>query len=169
MGTAKTPAARKATRSEPYRITEEERQRRAERARQLHQQIDPETGRRLFGGPQPGSGRPRKKRAAEIVAEAAERSAKDIIDAFKDALDPEQPASVRLQAAKQWLEVENREAALQLQEDKELKDLDQDALIERVAGAILRLGQTPGFRGRAESRAEFDVEGSVVELGPGGS
>jgi hypothetical protein len=124
-------------------VSEEDRQRRRELALRLNSEVvDPETGRRKFGGPQPGAGRPRKKRAAEIVADEARKEANKIIAALKDSLDPMNPASVRLQGAKQWLDIENKEAALQLQEDREdreLQKMDQDELLERVGEAFVRL------------------------------
>ena len=58
-------------------MSEAERERRSELARQMHQQtvIDPATGeeRRKFGGPQPGSGRKREKTAKQVLAEVGQR------------------------------------------------------------------------------------------------
>lgn len=121
-------------------LSDEERQRRSELARQLHNQVvDPETGRRAFGGRQPGAGRPRKVRAAELVAEEAKKSAKEIVQALKDSLDPSNSISVRLQGARQWLEIENKEAALQLAEEKEFHAYSDDELALKLAQTFMEL------------------------------
>jgi hypothetical protein len=153
----------------PYSITDEERERRRERARQLHAEVDPETGLRKFGGRQPGSGRPRKVRAAELVADAAQREAKEIAKVFKDAIQPNQPAAIRLQAAKQWLEIENKEATLQMQEDKALAQLSHDELLERVATSFARLAGGGHMDPMLTDMMGEPVQGGqIIELGEEG-
>ena len=124
-------------------ITEEERQRRSELAKELHSKVvDPETGRRAFGGRQPGAGRPRKIRAAELVAEEAKKNADKIVAAFKDSLDVNQPPSVRLTAAREWLSIENKEAELQLKEEKEYHNYSDEELALKDSEGMLRLNST---------------------------
>lgn len=147
-------------------LSPEERERRRQRALELHQQVDPDTGRRRFGGPQPGSGRPRTKRAAELVAEAAQQNANLIIRAFRDALQQESPIAVRVQAARQWLDVENREAELQLKEEHELAKLEESELRDRVAAALQRLAESGALAGSAPAGVELVVEGRATELEP---
>jgi hypothetical protein len=115
-------------------LSQEERQRRSDLARRLHAE-----GR--FGGPQPGSGRPRKARAAQIVAEAAKETenAKLMIASLKDALQPGQPPTVRVQAAKTWLEIEQKEDALQLKEEVVFEGLQREQLQKELAERLLRL------------------------------
>jgi hypothetical protein len=123
-----------------YTITEEERERRRQWALENNKEvIDPKTGRRRFGGPQPNSGRPRKIRAAEIVAEEATKNARQIVAALVDALDPEQPIKVRIEAAQKWLDIENKESALQLKEDKEWANLSEEELAKRITASFARM------------------------------
>lgn len=117
-------------------LSEEERRRRSELAKRLHSQGK-------FGGAQPGSGRPRKKRASEIVADEAARMADKMIQAFDDALDKKNPASVRVQAAKELLKIERDEAELQLKEEQALEGMTTRQLIELITnrmGKIKELG-----------------------------
>lgn len=122
------------------KLTEEQRAERSRRARELHSRVvDPETGRRAFGGPQPNSGRPRHRRAGEKVAAAAQENAGKIITALKDALDPEQPAAIRLQAGKTWLDIERQERELQLREERELHELSQEQLIAQIVEKLAKV------------------------------
>ena len=130
-------------------ISPEERQRRSERARQLHAEGK-------FGGAQHGAkgGRPRKKRASEIVAAKAEEQADEIVAAFlRGVRDPD--AKTAVMAAEKWLRVENQEAELQLKEQKHLDQLSRDDLIARLAEGFARL-----------KRAGIDFDGAdmVVDL-----
>lgn len=139
---------------------DEQRQRRSELARRMNQEVvDPDTGRRKFGGPQPGSGRPRKKRASEIVAEHAQSQASEIIRVFDDAIDPEQPISIRLQAARQILDIEQKEAALQLEEDKELAKKSSGDLIDEISESLAKLVNA--------GLIEINIPGVDLDLGPG--
>jgi hypothetical protein len=113
-------------------ISDEERARRSELARRLHAEGK-------FGGPQPGSGRPRKRRAAEIVAEEAAAEAQAIVKVFKDAIDPGAPLHLRLQGARDWLTLEQREAALQMAEEKALEGMHRDQLVAELASRLGRL------------------------------
>lgn len=118
-------------------ISEEERRRRSELAKQLHQKGK-------FGGKQPGSGRPRKKRASEIVAEQARAEADEIIQVFRDSIRSDNPASVRLNAAKEWLKIEQSEADLQLKEERQLDGLTTGQLVEMIMGRLSRVQQFGG-------------------------
>jgi hypothetical protein len=112
----------------------------SERAKQLHQE-----GR--FGGAQFGKmgGRPRKKRASEIVAEAAEKNASKIIKAFEDALDEDNKPEVRINAAKEWLKIEQTEASLQIKESQAYDEMDVDELISVIAERYEKvMGSVPG-------------------------
>lgn len=100
----------------------------------------------VFGGAQPGSGRPpTKRRAAQKVAEAAEKNADSIIEAFKAgvaAVDPDGnriPPSVRVQAAREWITVERQERELALKEEKSFEDMSAGELLEAIASKIGRV------------------------------
>jgi hypothetical protein len=127
----------------------EERQRRSELARRLHSEGK-------FGGKEYGrlGGRPRKPRATELVAEEARNSAHELVDAFKDALDPANHPQVRVRAATEWLNIEAKEEELRMKEERQLEGLHRDALIARVAeklGVLIDAGVVPDI-----------VEGKVV-------
>lgn len=148
-----------------FKVSDEERARRSELAKQLHSKVvDPTTGRRAFGGRQPGAGRPRRVRAAELVAEEAKKSATEIVSALKDALDAGNPASIRVNAAKTWLEIENREADLQLKEDRDFATLSDEELAMRVAEGFMRLSSSGAFDEvlSASVDDEVIVEGGMV-------
>lgn len=148
-----------------YQITDEEREARRQRALALHKQVDPVTGRRRFGGPQPGSGRPRKKRAAEMVAEAAQDEAKEITKVFKDLIDAKSPPAIRLAAAREWLAVENKEAELQLKEERSLAEMNHEELLDKVAGALAGLAENGHLDGPlGEMFGQAVQNGTVVTL-----
>lgn len=118
-------------------ISEEERKRRSQMARELHAQGK-------FGGRQPGSGRPKKKRASEIVAEQARVEAENIIEVFRDSIRSDNPASVRLNAAREWLKIEQAEADLQLREERQLEGLSTTQLVEMIMGRLVRVQEFGG-------------------------
>lgn len=154
-----------ATNGRTRNLSDEERQRRSELARKLHNQVvDPSTGRRAFGGPQPGSGRPRKPRAAEVLAEEARKNQDLIVAAFKDALSPNQPVAVRVRAAERWIKIEHDEAALQNVENRELASLSQEELVDIVAAGFVRLAGTSALDSTLSSiTGSRVIEGEVVE------
>lgn len=151
-----------------YNLSDEERERRRQLARELHAQVDPDTGRRRFGGSQPGSGRPRKVRAAELVAEEAQKEARNIAKVLKEAIEPNQPITVRVAAAKQWIEIENKEAELQLKEDRELRDLSHEELVARVSAMFITLQDSGQLDPELSSiTGQEVVNGTVRELTSG--
>src|SRR5580765_6877984 len=113
------------------KLTPEERERRSQRAKELNAQGK-------FGGPQPGSGRPRKKRASELVAEEAEKHSTEIVAAFLRGVR-DGDAKTAVMAAEKWLGVENKEATLQLQEQKQLDSMSREDLIVMLAEGFSKL------------------------------
>lgn len=81
-------------------------------------------------GPEFGKlgGRPRKKRAAEIVAEHARKKADEIIRVFDAALEEDMPIRVRMEAAQALIKIERDEDQLQLEEDK-FEEMSRDELV----------------------------------------
>ena len=69
-------------------------------------------------------GRPRKPRASEKVAEAAQKDADQIIKVFKDLVTSDSEKT-RLAAANSWLAVEQEETKLRLQEERQEFDIGQ--------------------------------------------
>lgn len=97
---------------------------------------DDGTGRRVFGGPQPGSGRP--KRLDETLVAAAESRQKEIIDAAFAPLSPGNPAMDRHRAAMN-LAREAREVREQERRDDELDGASKDDLIKGATAVIAEL------------------------------
>ena len=100
-------------------------------------------------GPEFGKlgGRPRKKRAAEIVAEHARKKADEIIQVFDDALDEENHIRVRMEAANALIKIERDEAHVQLEEDKmeewsreQLADALREVLSDPQIAAVVGVG-----------------------------
>lgn len=143
-------------------ISEEERERRRKMARELHSQGK-------FGGRQPGSGRPKKKRASEIVAEQARVEAENIIEVFRDSIRSDNPASVRLNAAREWLKIEQSEADLQLREERQLDGLSTTQLVEMIMGRLSRVQEFGGvlpdeLAGLLEEPETQVIEPELVEI-----
>lgn len=131
------------------KYTKEELQRRSDKAKELYAQGK-------FGGAQPGSGRPPiKRRAAQRVAEAAERASDDLIAAFRAGLDPSQPATVRVNTAREWITVERQERELSLKEEKSYDDMSAGELKKAIMAKFLRL---------EAGGQNFDHEAEAVEF-----
>jgi hypothetical protein len=84
-------------------------------------------------------GRPRKDRAAKRVAESAqeERMARQIIQVFKDAVQPDQPMNIRIKAAEAWLGIEREEAKVSMQEEEhDVKQHSREELLEILSNRM---------------------------------
>lgn len=132
-------------------ISEQERQRRRDLAIELHKQ-----GR--FGGKQPGSGRPRKKRASEVVAEEVSKQATKISKELFRLLHDDS-STVRLKAASKLLEIEAVEVDRQMEEERHLERLRHDELVAEVVYRLERLNgagviDVPGFEVEAPGTRE---------------
>jgi hypothetical protein len=94
------------------------------------------------------------------VAEEAEKSAKDIVKAYKDALNEGMPIGIRLQAAKDWLSVEREETKLKMAETREIVDMDHRELVLRVAQGFAK------FMGNSSIAAEMRevIDSSAVDI-----
>lgn len=132
-------------------ITETEREARRQRALALHAEGK-------FGGPQPGSGRPRKKRAAEIVAEQVSNEGQAIFDRLMGIVR-DGTHSNAISAARELLSIEDREAARLDKEDDKIDNMHRDQLLLLVASELKELsdrGLIPGFASV--------IDGEVVEV-----
>ncbi len=114
-----------------------------------------------IGGPRPGSGRPpTKRRAAQAIADAANNEVNNLIAALKSGIDPSQPASVRVNTAEKWINIERQESELRLKEDRQFDDMSVDDLISLIASKFARV--------KAGGLDFIDVEGEEQgELPPG--
>src|SRR5579859_343146 len=114
----------------------------------MHSQSHPsDPTRRRFGGPQPNSGPKRQKRASEVAAERIARQGNLMADAIIDAMRPGKPDSIRLQGARQAMELEHREAELRRKEESELDGLTDSALVDMLVEMGSRMAAS-GMVGR---------------------
>jgi hypothetical protein len=142
--------------------TEERKREASERARAMHQEVvDPETGQRKFGGPQPGSGRPRKRPLGEELLKRAEEKSDEVIDALFSGLEAENK-SARSHAAREIIKLEREESELQLKEDAYDKT-DEGKLIELLGPALARLAERGALP--ALPSGPPTVDGSAEEVG----
>lgn len=123
----------------------------------------------VMGGAKFGKkgGRPRKPRASQEVAEEARKAAQDLVQVFKDGIDPEKPMGTRLKAAELWLGIEEKEAKLQLAEEKQDEQLDRDEIIKRLAQGLLSGAVGAAMRQEAvrvpnEAEADEDIVDAEV-------
>lgn len=138
-------------------LSDEERQRRSEAAKKRH-----EEGR--LGGSEFGSlgGRPKKKRATEVMAEGIAGMGEEMLGVLKDAMDEQNPHSIRLKAVEAATKIEEKEARLQMDEEEHLREMGHDALVDAVAKKfignpmVLKIFQQAGAR--KELPAPDDVE-----------
>jgi hypothetical protein len=124
-----------------------------------------------LGGPKYGAmgGRaPKKKdRISKRVADAAEeeRQANQIIEVFKDAIDPSQPISVRLKGAQAWVDIAVQHGKFELQEEAhEAAQHSREELIEMLSKKL-----TSGPTGsiiRKQIEEHNVIEGEAIEVEP---
>lgn len=134
------------------KLSEEERKRRSELAKQLHQKGQ-------FGGKQQGAGRPKKERAQEEVAELIRDEGQSIFKALKDALKSDSP-SIKLKAALAMLDIETKEAEHKIKEEQRMYDnASKDKLLELISERMKQLSDAgvniPGF--------DFDLPNTEVK------
>jgi hypothetical protein len=159
-----SPASRPRPTRKPKRtISPEGRARLSQIAKERH-------ARGEFGGAQfgklGGRGKTREKRLAQQkIAEAAGVAHEDILQVFKDAIDPERPMGQRLKGATEWLAIERENAKLALQEEKaDSQQMGREQLI-----AALRENLTGGpaatmIRSQlAQHVGEEIVDATVIE------
>lgn len=147
-------------------ITEEERENRKQRALALTQQRR-EDGTRVFGGPQPGSGRPRSKRTSEILAEKVQREAEEIWETLHDGLQKNVPQAVRNQTVEIMLRIEAQEEQARRAEESDLATLKRDELIALLVKKLVKIDTAghidlPIIEGRVATPAAELTEHSGV-------
>lgn len=129
--------------------------------------VDPKTGleRRKFGGPQPGSGRPKKKRASELVAEKVASHADELWEELW-ALRHDKSSAVRIKALISMLDVEERERHIVAEEQKNLEKMRHDDLVEYVVKQLSELKEK-GTIPDTFDLADEDVQEIIGELPSG--
>lgn len=109
-------------------------------------------------------GRPRKPRASQKVAEAAQKEAEDILDVFRDGISPDKPMGTRLKAAELWLSVEEKESKLALQEEKlDADNLSRDEIIKALAEGLSQGAVAAMIASQLHKSDEPIVDADVVE------
>ena len=104
----------------------------------------------------------KKKTASDWVAEAAEKNAADIVAVFKQAIDQNQPMGTRLKAAQAWLEVEQDNRKLEIQQEvAEAEQHSRDELIAILADKLTAGPAAALLRKQLGEQAEI-VDGEVV-------
>lgn len=149
--------------------TEAEIERRREQAKKNQQLVDPVTGKRKFGGPQPGAGRPKKRRVTEVLNEKIEGDAQLIYDELKGVLTGSDSEGNKLKAIQIMLDTANQEIKYQQQEKKNLEELSDEDLIRLIEDGVSTLSENGelsfDFTAEAEEIPEDQQE---LEQGAGG-
>jgi hypothetical protein len=141
-------------------LTDEEREKRRQRALALHEQGK-------FGGAQPGSGRPRKKRVAEVIAEKVADEAQTIYDRLMQVVR-EGTDSNAISASRQLIEIEEKEAIRLDREDDKIDSLHRDQLLLLVATQMKELydrGLIPDLPGVVDAEFEEVANEGTRQLG----
>ena len=81
-------------------------------------------------------GRPRTPRASEIAAREAQEHAEEIVQAFRDGLDPSQPIQVRLKAAVEWSKIEQQGVAHEIGARGDLSIATEEELVNFIIGYL---------------------------------
>ena len=140
-------------------VSDEEKERRRARALKMHSEVHPDDPqRRRFGGRQPNSGAPRKMRATERAAERISREGDLIADAIIDALR-NGTHGIRLSAVKLAMDIEHREAELQLKEDRQFEEIETQQLLESLVDDLAVLRETGMLQLESGPVLEADVVG----------
>lgn len=115
-------------------ISDEERERRRKQMEKLRAEgkVGPQFGK--LGG------RPRKKRASELIAEEAEKNREKIAQVLKDAIDPNQPMATRMKGVQMFIDTEREERRAEIEEEEHLAKMGKDELVSHMAA---RLSENP--------------------------
>lgn len=148
---AKAVVKKKTNKGRKLDITPEERQRRSDAMRERMKQgkVGPQFG--ALGG------RPKVKRASELVAEQAAKDAARIVQVFQDAIDPGQTITTRLKGAQGYLDIEKDERRLEMDEEEHHANMSQGDLAAYLAEKI---------KNNPEVRAKFLENFNASEFSP---
>lgn len=149
-------------------LSDEERRKRSERLAKLRSQgkVGPQYGK--LGG------RPRKPRAAELIAEEAEKNKQQLVNVLKDAIDPSQSVSTRLKGLKQWVDIEQAERQMEMTEEEHLAKMSREEMAHGLADKIAnnpvlakvladRLNGVNPIEGNAEEVTDAEVVSEEAE------
>lgn len=138
-------------------ITDEERQRRSDLAKEM-------AAEGKFGGKQPGAGRPRKRRVTEVLNDKIEGDANLIYERLKESLDSDSESN-KLKAIQIMLETAKTEMDYQQKQKRDLTDLSEEDLIELIAAGVGVLGEGGEIEFDFDTTAEEIFEPAELEEG----
>lgn len=128
--------------------------------RMIQMNEDGKAGGKKFGA-LGGARKTQKRRATEIVAESAAEHAEAIKQVFIDGIDETNPIGIRLQAAKEFLKVENDDIERDLAERKaEFDAMNKDQLVGSITEMLAKLGQAGQIAAEVE---EMVADAEVVD------
>ena len=139
----------------------ESRQKLSELAKQRH--ADGKMGGAKYGA-MGGRATRKSERISKRVAEAAqeEKSAKHIVEVFKDAIDPSQPIGIRLKGAQAWVDIAVQHGKFELQEEAhEAAQHSREELIQMLSSPLTSGPTASVIRRQIEDQVIVDVE--IVE------
>ena len=142
-----------------YNITDEDREARRQRALAMREQGK-------FGGPQPGSGRPRKKRISEVIAEQVDDEAQTFYDRLMQIVR-EGTDSNAITAARELIAISEKEADRRDRQDEKIDDMHRDQLLLLVAMQFKELsdrGLIPDFAGIIDGEASEVTDEELTGL-----
>ena len=122
-----------------------------------------------FGGRGRGQGRPRKKRASEVVAELTASEGQDIFDRLME-ITRGGKNSESIAAARTLLETEEKERKLQLEEEQSYEDMRGNDLAESIMTLLYELSadgsiDLPIVEGEFTPLTEGTADSTLEELG----
>lgn len=139
-------------------ISEEERKRRSERAKEM-------VKKGKIGGDRrsEGAGRPKVEKASEKIAKAADRSADKMVKELNNILKNGKPGE-KLKAIELWLSIANKESDKQEKKElQQIKNAGREELLKIVGEQIIPLLEAglsvPGF----DEKDFIDVEAEEIE------
>jgi hypothetical protein len=139
----------------------ESRQKLSELAKQRH--ADGKMGGAKYGA-MGGRATRKGERISKRVAESAqeEKSAKQIVEVFKDAIDPSQPISIRLKGAQAWVDIAVQHGRFELQEEAhEAAQHSREELIQMLSSKLTSGPTASVIRRQIEDQIIVDAE--IVE------
>lgn len=149
-------------------LTEAEHERRSQLAKDLTKRVDPVTGRALFGGKQPGAGRPKKVRATEKLNEKIIEATDDIWRRLENEMKNGKSMNA-LAAIRQMIDIANKETDIQVKEEQNLEEIPTEELLEMFASRMARLAESGLLDYDIDGTAEDLGEAEVIESGDRGS
>jgi len=91
-----------------------------------------------FGGAGRGQGRPRKKRASEVIAEQVSSEGQDIFDRFMEIVRGGNDGN-SIAAGRTLIEIEEKERKLQIEEEQSYEDMRGNDLAESIMNLLFEL------------------------------